>query len=92
MEMTTIILFAVLIILALFFFFWVIRSMLRAACPQCLQDGDPEMVIPLLPGIRWFCPACGGSFRNKEVLQAGRELAEEDEGDEEEPEEENEEE
>lgn len=60
-----------LVLLAVLFFFWVMRSMIHAACPQCLEEGDEEMVIPLIPGFRWFCPACGGAYRNSEVREAG---------------------
>lgn len=77
--MTFILVAAFLILCAVLFFIWVIRSMLQAACPDCLQNGEQEMVIPLLPGFRWFCPACGGAFRNEEVLQAGKKISEEKE-------------
>jgi hypothetical protein len=59
------------VLLAVAFFLWVMKSMIGAACPQCLEDGDEEMVIPLLPGFRWFCPACGGAYKNNEVREAG---------------------
>ena len=72
--MTFLVIAALLVLGAVLFFVWVIRSMLRAACPVCLENEDEEMVIPLLPGFRWFCPACGGAFRNEEVLQAGEKI------------------
>ena len=57
--------------LAVAFFLWVVRAMLAASCPGCAQEGKEEIIVPILPGYRWFCPACSGTFTHKEV-QSGR--------------------
>lgn len=60
------VLFALLILVAgVLFFFWVLRAMLDSGCPKCLEEGNEELVIPIVPGMRWFCPTCGGIFGNE---------------------------
>jgi hypothetical protein len=74
-----IIIFLCLLLVAILFFFWIMRSMISAACPHCLENGREEMVIPILPGFRWFCPTCSGVCKYKEALDL-RGALDDDEG------------
>lgn len=51
---------AVLVVLAFLFVLWTVNQMLHSACPSCYrEDGSHQMVMPVIPGIRSFCPNCG---------------------------------
>lgn len=63
-----ILLFLLLLGIAVVFFLWILRAMLHAACPHCLENGREEMVIPIIPGFRWFCPTCSGVSKYREAL------------------------
>lgn len=66
--MLTALLVIFLLVLAVVFFLWLIRSMMSASCPDCMKEnGTEEIIIPIIPGFRWFCPRCQGVFPHSEI-------------------------
>lgn len=76
----TVIFAVVLLIAAGLFFVWVMNAMLDSACPKCQEEGREELVVPIIPGFRWFCPTCSGTFASAEVR--GRRTDREDQAEE----------
>jgi hypothetical protein len=74
----TIIFALVLLVAAALFFVWVMNSMLDSACPKCQEDGREELVVPIIPGFRWFCPTCSSTFVSSEVRGLRSDSSEED--------------
>lgn len=57
--MTTIIIGVVLLVIVLSFLVWTLNQMLTYTCPYCLNEtGADEILIPVVPNVRWYCPTC----------------------------------
>lgn len=60
----------VVIVAAVLFVVWCANAMLGHACPTCYEnDGEREIVIPVIPGVRWWCPNCSNSFKTEDLLE-----------------------
>lgn len=55
---------------AVAFVIWMIHMCLTTACPVCREnEGADEMAIPIIPGVRWWCPACNSTIKQGELLE-----------------------
>lgn len=66
-QMLTLGIAIVLVLAAIAFAFWLVRTMLERRCPVCAGRGEEGMLIPVIPGLRWWCLACGEVFTPEEV-------------------------
>lgn len=67
----------ILIILAISFFLWTMKHMTEDVCPVCYEDDVEEMVLPVVPGYRWWCPTCNNFFATSELVQNKEDKSEE---------------
>jgi hypothetical protein len=68
-TMSQVIVFLLLAVAAIATFVWVLNAMISTFCPTCDKDGLEENVVPILPYVRWWCPACGTIHGNSEVIR-----------------------
>lgn len=57
----------ILLALAFAFIVWCLNNMLTKACPKCQLEDNDEIVIPVLPGYRWWCPSCNSFYPTSEL-------------------------
>jgi len=73
--MTPIILAIAITLVAGAFFWWLVRTMLEKRCPNCTAKGQDSLLVPVIPGFRFWCLACGDVFTGEQVaagdLEAG---------------------
>lgn len=50
------------------FFVWLVRTMLEKRCPLCTARSQESMLIPVIPGVRFWCLACGEVFPAEEAV------------------------
>ena len=68
--MTSIVISVCLLLGALALLTWAVRAMLTHHCPYCAEAGTGEgMLVPVLPGYRWWCMACNATPTHREVVQ-----------------------
>lgn len=71
-----------LVVAAAAFAAWLVRAMLRHRCPSCAQRAEEGMLIPVIPGARWWCLACGEVFTPEQTRRAEDGAPERKEGEE----------
>jgi hypothetical protein len=64
----TIILAIVLVIAAIAVIIWALKSMLTYKCPECTSLNQENIIIPFLPGFRWWCPVCNQTYKKDELV------------------------
>ena len=57
----------ILVLLAIWFVVWCLKNMSSKSCPVCYEDDMDEIIIPVIPGFRWWCPVCNEFFRSDEL-------------------------
>jgi hypothetical protein len=62
---TLIIIIVFLLILAAAGFMAIVSSVIKKSCPTC---GPEQFVAPIIPGVLAWCPECGESYRQGQLL------------------------
>lgn len=63
--MLTIILGFILLLVAAGAFVWIVNSAINKSCPSC---GPEQLVIPIIPGFLAWCPQCGDTYNQEELV------------------------
>jgi hypothetical protein len=64
----TVLIIFILFLLAAGTFCWAFNGMRTHFCPLCRANEDmDENLVPIVPLMRWWCPACSHVFKHSEV-------------------------
>lgn len=61
------------LIICLSLFIWTIKISLSKCCPICKEEGEEEMVLPILPGFKWWCIECNSVIDQADLAEGGAE-------------------
>lgn len=65
----TILLAIVLVIGAVAVIVWALQSMMKYQCPECTETDSDGVVIPIIPGVRWWCPVCNRQYKKRDLVE-----------------------
>lgn len=74
--MLTIIIALFLLLLAVAAFVWIVNSAINKSCPSC---DSGQLVIPIVPGFLAWCPQCGETYSQQELVTISSDQHPEDE-------------
>ena len=60
--------FIALLVLTALAFVWILHMLLTKACPDC---EDSDLVLPVIPGFRAWCPSCNNIFHQSDLVERG---------------------